>query len=281
MQTIEGLMREWQERRAPVNTARTNATNVAPVEVICEKIGTMTTSFISTHTVETFRNSLLDHGLSKVTVARYLSVLRAGCNGHLDHIPLGKLISELKRGPNQIDIWTKEEAHKIINHSFYVEPHPQELSMFTEFLFATGCRRGEALSVERGDVDLHRERIHFHRSLSLDGSTQNGTKWGGERHFPLSDKLQDMIESYSPESGRLFPYLDQRTVGRYFKSACEKADVPQHKMHCTRHSAISWALAGGVTLRKASEIFGVSQGTLEKHYAHFVDEEIDMSWAQL
>jgi transposase len=52
-------------------------------------------------------------------------------------------------------------------------------------------------------------------------------------------------------------------------------------MHCTRHSAISWALAAGMSLRKASEIFGVSQGTLEKHYAHYVEEEVNMEWANL
>jgi integrase len=295
--TIGGLMREWQERRAPVMTARTVATNIAPVNVICSLYGNYTPKKFTSNDAEDLRNMLLqDHGLTKITVARYLSTLRAGCNGHLDHVDLGKLISELKREPPVVECWTKDEAREII-----VETDNKEVSTgdggiffyFLSFLFGTGCRRGEALSLQLEDVDLPLKRLHIHRSLTLDGDLQNGTKWGGERWMPMPERLctsfaiwfaarnQSPYINLKSYRGFVFPGLDQRTVGRRFNRVRDAAGARPFKMHCTRHSAISWALSAGMSLRKASEIFGVSQATLEKHYAHYVEEEVNMEWANL
>jgi len=279
--TIEGLMREWQERRAPVMTARTCATNTAPVQVICETIGSLEPKMVNTSVVENFRNTLLSRGLSKITVARYLSTLRAGCNGYLDHIDLGKLISELKREPTVVECWTKDEASLLVDGAY--AKVGTLFSFFVDFLFSTGCRRGEALALQREDIDIQRNRIHIHRALTLDGELQNGTKWGGERWFPMGKKhraLLDRIFLRGPDSF-VFPGLDQRTVGRIFNGVRTSVDVRSFKLHCTRHSAISWALSSGMSLRKASEIFGVSQATLESHYAHYIEEEVNMEWANL
>jgi integrase len=282
--TVGTLMREWQARRAPVCTARTRATNVAPVNVICEQMGWMQPAEIKSSNVEMFRNSLLARGMSKLTAARYLSTLRAGLGDAGEHLKIGKLISELKREPVRVECWSKREAESILSvANMNSVPRSGGFYTFVKFLFATGCRRGEALSLHAEDIDFSKYRLHIHRSLTLDGSLQNGTKWGGERLVPLAASLSDILKVHlGPiDSGSVFPALDQRNVGRRFKQLCKVAKVPQHKMHCTRHSAISWALAGGVSLRKASEIFGVSQSTLEKHYAHYVEEKVDMSWAEL
>jgi len=286
MATINALMRDWQRTRAPIDSARTNATNIAPVNTIDEEFGEFTPDQLSLRAVERFRNSLLEKGLSKVTVARYLSVLRAGLNGHADHLPLGKLIAELKRGPNGVECWTKEEAQKIISTSVGNEKRLL-LSYFIEFLFATGMRRGEALALQYEDVDNRRKRIHIHRALDLDGNIQKGTKWGGERWFPMSPTVRALLDNtYEIDRNRwkriaIFGGLDQRTVGRQFNRVRDAAGVRPFKLHCTRHSAISWALTGGISLRKASEIFGVSQQVLEKHYAHYIEEDVDMGWANL
>jgi len=293
MLTIEGIVREWQERRAPVMTARTIATNVAPVQVICDFFGTLEPHMIDESVVEKFRNAQLDRGLSKVTVARYLSVLRAAGGEHLKHVTIGKLISELKREPTQVECWTKEEAVKIIESAtksiYNLADNPCLLfPHFIELLFTTGMRRGEALALQPNDFDLERKRIHIHRSLALDGSTQNGTKWGGERWFPMGERVFNLVQIIADKRdimsvarGVVFPGLDQRQVGRQFNRVRDAAGVRPFKMHCTRHTAISWALSSGMSLRKASEIFGVSQGTLEKHYAHYVEEKVDMNWADL
>jgi integrase len=273
-----------------VKTARTNATDVAPVQTIIRLYGNYQTNAVAVgvqltlNDVETLRNILLKEGLSKVTVARYLSVLRAAGGEHLAHLNIGKLISELKREPTKVECWTKDEVVKIADSVREVGSH--SLFYYIQFLFATGMRRGELLALHWEDFDRERQRIHIHRSLALDGSVQNGTKWGGERWFPMGQRHSDLYDmmhlhlSYG-ESRRMFRLLDQRTVGRNFNRVIAHAGVSKHKMHCTRHTAISWALSSGMSLRKASEIFGVSQATLEKHYAHYVDEEVSMDWANL
>jgi integrase len=245
-------------------------------------MGWMNPEDIKTENVEMFRNVLLDRGMSRLTAARYLSTLRAGLGDKGEHLKIGKLISELKRGPVKVECWTKEEAAALINHLHTVETS-ELFAYFVSFLFRTGMRRGEALALHRSDYDPDRERIHIHRALTLDGEIQNGTKFGGERYYPVSPNLYGIIAVLFSLGGSdlFFPGFDQRNVSRKFARKCKEAGVPQHKLHCTRHSAISWALCAGMSLRKASEIFGVSQATLEKHYAHFVDEKVDMSWAEL
>jgi len=289
---VESIVMEWQDRRAPVMTARTIATNVAPLEKICEHLGPLEPHMVDLLVVERFRNTLLEQGLSKITVARYLSVLRAAGGEHFKHLNIGKLISELKREPTKVECWTKEEAKKIIesaSKSVYNLAENSRLFFphFIELLFATGMRRGEALSLCETDLDFNRGRIHIHRALTLDGKLQNGTKWGGERWFPMSTLVRNLVVLVSNEphfvgeEPRLFSRLDQRQVGRQFNRVRDAAGVRPFKLHCTRHSAISWALSSGMSLRKASEIFGVSQATLEKHYAHYVEEKVDMDWANL
>lgn len=282
MSTIEQMMREWQRRRGPVMTARTRATNVAPVNVICELIGNCKVERLTLVRVESLRNVLLERGMSKITVARYLSTLRAGLGDAGEHLKIGKLISELKREPTKVECWTKEEVQKILDFCNGGNSCSWQFYLFVSFLFNTGCRRGEALALWGDDIDMDKGRLHLHRSLSLDGDVQNGTKWGGERWVPISDKLRILfLDTKYHAFDRVFCELDQRTVGRQFNRIRDAAGVRPFKLHCTRHTAISWALAAGMSLRKASEIFGVSQGTLESHYAHYVEEEVPMDWAEL
>jgi integrase len=280
---VKNVMREWQKRRAPVMTARTVATNRAVVDEICNLYGNYDVAKLTLNDVENLRNILLGVGRAKVTVARYLSTLRAGLGDAGEHLKIGKLISELKRGPTKVECWTKEEAKKIRETARGIASH--SLWYYVQFLFKTGMRRGELLALHWNDIDNERNRIHIHRSLALDGSIQNGTKWGGERWFPMGSLHRTLVEMAQAHLAHgnevIFELLDQRTVGRNFNRIVKHAGVPQYKMHCTRHSAISWALSAGMSLRKASEIFGVSQLTLERHYAHYVEENVDMSWAEL
>ena len=97
----------------------------------------------------------------------------------------------------------------------------------------------------------------------------------------FSDRLSKYIATIEHPKGWLFTQLNQRSVGRQFNRVRDLAGVKPLKMHCTRHTAISLALADGMSLRKASEIFGVSQQILERHYAHFVEEKVPMGWASL
>lgn len=282
MAQIETLMREWQKTRAPVMTARTVATNRAPVDVICDMLGSVRADQLTTQRVELFRNMLLKGGMSKITAARYLSTLRAGCNGYLDHIPMGKLIAELKREPVRVDCWTRDEVDSILKSVVRDSPYmPSPFHGFLMFLFGTGCRRGEALALQWEDINYDRERIHIHRALTLNGELQNGTKWGGERWVPMSKSVKKSLFFIESTNGFVFPRWDQRRVCTMFAKVRKFAEVRPFKLHCTRHTAISWALSSGMSLRKASEIFGVSQGTLESHYAHYVEEEVSMEWANL
>jgi integrase len=264
-------------------TDRSLATLQAPIEVIGQRFRDVEASKLKERDVEAFRNHLLEKcGLSKVTVARYLATLRAGCGGALSHVPIGKMISELKRVKPRVEGWTHNEVERIISTAL---GHSMMLHCMVTFFFATGCRRGEVLALQECDVDFDRRVINVRRSLALDGTTKDGTKWGGARTVPISDRLSPVLRSWfeTKERGsngdcRVFPSYTQRNLTRVFHGVLSNAGVRPFKLHCTRHTAISFALASGMSLRKASEIFGVAQQTLETHYAHFVPGEVAMDW---
>lgn len=272
---IQQLMNGWYERRAPVMTDRTRATLCAPMRVIGEQLGLAKPEVLTLNAVERFRNLLLEDGLSRITVARYLAVLRAGCGDTLNHLHIGKLISELKRGPVRVDCWTQEEVAKLLKVAANTDP---KLWRLLYFLFSTGCRRGEALALQAEDVDCARQQIDVHRSLDLSGQPKVGTKWGGARIVPMSSALAFQLGSWRCEQGPVFGAESERNWTRRFHSVRALSRVRPFKLHCTRHTAISMALSNGMPLRKAAEIFGVSQQIIEKHYAHFVPSEVPMNW---
>ncbi len=277
--TIDRIVEDWYKRTAPVMTERTIATNRAPVEYLTAFFRGKTPKEIDQPGMEWLRNTLLKEGKSKITVARYLSTLRAACNGYLNHLDIGKMISELNRGGTEIEIWTLEESRLLIEVASGIGTLRPELT----FLFGTGARRGEMLALQGKDLDFERNRIHIRRSLTLSGEIQNGTKWGGSRWVPMSAGVRSVLSlSLDGDGGvsTVFGGRTQESFRRAFERIRTISGVPPLKLHCTRHTAISRALSAGMSLRKASEIFGVSQQTLEKHYAHWIDDgEIDMAWA--
>jgi len=285
MATVDALLADWYARRQPVSTERTNATNRAPVVWLMDFFKGKTPDEIDQPGMDWLRNALLNGGKSKETVARYLSTLRAACGDALEHVEIGKMIAELKRHAPEVEVWTRDEARDLIEAAEGLETIHEEL----RFLFGTGARRGEMLALQFDDLDFERSRIHLRRSLQLDGETQNGTKWGKARWVPMAQSLRSMLDEKRVDNDVLH-YTDYRVFGRLwtqsqFRQQFERvrrlSGVRPFKLHTTRHTAISWALSSGMSLRKASEIFGVSQATLEKHYAHWVDDgDVDMSWVE-
>jgi integrase len=92
---------------------------------------------------------------------------------------------------------------------------PARLRPLILFLYRTGCRLGEALTVEWSQVDLQAATVRLY---------EDQTKSGEARTLPLPNDLVDMLEAVKPKVGQVF------AVGNFRKawiSACRRAGLGQ------------------------------------------------------
>lgn len=133
---------------------------------------------------------------------------------------------------------------------------------------ALGLRRGEALGLAWDDVDLAAGRITIRQALHrIDGSLQltpvktDGSNTTLPPPAPLITILHDHRRKQAEQrfeacndwidSGLVFTTalgspIEPRNVNRMFARLCERADVPQLRVHDLRHSCATLLFSTGV-----------------------------------
>ena len=144
----------------------------------------------------------------------------------------------------------------------------------------TGLRRGEALALRWGDVDVTNRRIQVRGTLSREhgdlvvtdtktekskrvlfmtdeiaGILRGVRKRQAEERLRAGSVWQETGFGFTTELGQP---CDPRNALRAFKVAAERVGVPRAGLHTLRHSAASVMLSKGVPLKVVSEILGHS-----------------------
>lgn len=144
-----------------------------------------------------------------------------------------------------------------------------------EFLYSTGCRISEALSVKWGDVDFSRG------SLVVTGK---GSK---QRLVILGRPALSALKKYAGESpdassgapvfiasmkgGSMSARLAERRMKRYLEAAGLPGDLTPHKL---RHSFATHLLDAGADLRSVQEMLGHSSLSTTQIYTHVSVERL-------
>lgn len=101
---------------------------------------------------------------------------------------------------------------------------------FYKFLLLTGCRRSEALSLRKEDVDFEKGLIHI-----------RGTKtYNADRYLPLTAPLVELLKECPLSKNVYFPF-SKDYVTKFFKKHC-----PNHKLHDLRHTFATYCAIAGV-----------------------------------
>jgi integrase len=110
------------------------------------------------------------------------------------------LFPKIKQGEGRTDWFRPAEAEALISAS------ADHLKPLLIFLFATGCRLGEAVALEWQDVDLRHGRVTFRGSREDDdGSDVRGTKNGRDRLYDLPMRaLVTLANLPGDRDGRVF-----------------------------------------------------------------------------
>jgi integrase len=187
--------------------------------------------------------------------------------------------------PRSAGAWTPEQAHE-----FLALTAGDELGLLYRVLILTGLRRGEAIGLRWGDLDLTAGRVSVCRQVTcVNGDLVTGppkSKAGGRtialdtttlvllqqqrrhaqlRQDPDAGQFEDTPVFTRPDGTVLHPAY----VSRHFTSLVRRHGLPVIRLHDLRHTSASIGLAAGETLLEVSRRLGHSSITITADtYAH-------------
>jgi len=184
------------------------------------------------------------------------------------------ILTKLKKSDVELmgepEIWTPDEFSKFIS---CVEDGCYHL--YFEFLYWTGCRRGEAIALQKKDLKDGYALIRYSQRYQKEGLTP--TKTRNSRKVQLDRQLYLTLKAYadSTEGNYVFggeKSLSPTSIARQFDKAIKKSGVTKIRLHDLRHSHASWLINNGVNIVAVSKRLGHSSiNETLKTYTHLLE----------
>lgn len=229
---------------------------------------------IDSPTVAKLKAGLIAEGRAKATANRYLSVLSAllrkaarewGLETATPTIQLFRLDNARTR------VLTSEEEARLLAD---LEKHNPPLLALVRFLLGTGARLGEALRLRWEDLDL--EGTPPRAVFAL-------TKNGGTRAVPLASPVVELLGALprskvcpnvfpTKASGGTWDAYKQPHSG--FRFACNRASVPDFRIHDLRHTFASRLVERGASLYQVGALLGHRDPRMTARYSHLSSESL-------
>ncbi len=234
-------------------------------------------------------------GLSPSTVHRIRAVLSQCLDQGIRWGVTPRNVARLSRSPKLIRpegrTLSPEQARGLLA---CLRGHRNE-ALYT-LMLSTGMRRGEALGLKWGDVDLDGGVVRIRRSLKREGGhivTADTKTLKSRRAVNLPEPVVELLSRHRDqqekqrvdlgaawvETGFGFTSsigtpIDPRNLYRDFQKVCENAGLSHWHPHELRHSAASLMLANGVKLQVVSQVLGHSSIRMTADvYGHILDPD--------
>ena len=169
----------------------------------------------------------------------------------------------------EFNVWTPEEFNS------FVECVDNELyQIFFTFIYWTGCRRGEAMAVQKDCLGDHTVTIKYSQFNQKDGLKP--TKGRMKRTIKLDDKLfSQLLPLLETDGNYLFggiTCLGRDTINKYRLEGIKKSGVTPIRLHDFRHSHATWLINNGVNIVAVSRRLGHKDvATTLRIYTHLLD----------
>lgn len=227
-------------------------------------------------------SDLLKSGLSKTTVRYIHAIIRKTLGVALKWGLVGRNVAEAVTPPRpepfEIKPLTIDQVRLLLKTI-----EGDRLYAFYVLLVTTGVRRGEALGLQKQDLNLNEGTVVIRHSLNF--IPKKGLVLGepksvkSRRELALPDFtvkiLREHLEKYSFYSNYVFSTskgtpFSPRNIIRHFKLKLAEAGLPNNtRLHDLRHSYISWLIQAGQDIKSVQAIAGHAQiGTTLNTYAH-------------
>jgi integrase/recombinase XerD len=215
--------------------------------------------------VSGFVKTLHDRGLSAATIARKLAAVRGlhrflVAEGHASDDPT-LLVDGPKRPKALPKALTVSEVERLLAAPDPTTPSGRRDRAILEFLYATGARVAEAVSLDQADLDPE------------SGTAVLTGKGGKQRIVPVGRAARAAIDAYLPDrlglrvpgrdSGAVFlnmrgARLTRQGIWAMLKRHARRAGLADDSVspHVLRHSAATHMVEGGADLRTVQEMLG-------------------------
>lgn len=162
---------------------------------------------------------------------------------------------------------------------------------FVLFLLLSGCRSGEAIALEAGDVDLFTREIKVSKTYDAINEVVTSTKTkDSTRTIYMQDELLQMMADYLHRRKELMLRLGVRTellfftpkgehlhfyaLNKYFKKHCLDSLGKTLTLHSLRHTHTSLLAENGIPLEEISRRLGHSNSKITKDiYLHVTQKQ--------
>ena len=163
--------------------------------------------------------------------------------------------------------------------------------LLTQFLLLTGLRVGEALALERKDIDLEGRTIKISKTWAstINQLSDTPKTEAGNRVISIQEELIVIIKnvqayfsavrtSYGARSKLLFhdqkgEYMSLRAYEKYFRSVCERTIGRPLTPHSLRHTHTAQLAAAGIPLETIARRLGhTDSGVTKRIYFHVTQD---------
>ena len=209
-----------------------------------------------------------------VTISYVKSVYKYA-NEVYDVPNISTLLRRLKKTDSEIineemSVWTVDEFNQFIS-----SVNSELYKLFFSFLFWTGCRRGEAIALQKSDIEEDWITIKYSQRSALEGLKPTKTK--NTRKIQMDSKLLSSLQPLLDAPGNyLFGGehpLSPTEISRQFNKGIVKSGVSKIRIHDLRHSHATFLINSGVNIVAVSKRLGHTniEQTL-KTYTHLLDQ---------
>lgn len=170
----------------------------------------------------------------------------------------------------EFEVWTPEEFCR------FLESVDEALySLYFEFLYWTGCRRGEGIALQVKDLNHGYADIKYSQRDATTGLRP--TKTRQRRRIQIDARLYAKLKAYTDIQGGPYVFggekpLSPTVISRRFNQAIEKSGVKRIRLHDLRHSHATWLINNGVNIVAVSKRLGHSDiNETLKTYTHLLE----------
>jgi integrase len=268
---------------------------------ISPTLGSVRINKLTTEDVQLWLNALdgTGHYIEHVHMVLKVALAAAVARGEIRTNPARKASRVAQDG---VRLPRKRSKHEPVflsrdEYTLLLKAIPRRYQTFVEFLFATGCRLGEATALTPADVNLDTGKVRFDKSYSRRSAGD-----GGSRPFTVGTAKteasqreisvpQTLLERLDLTGAFVFMNSDRGPInGDSFRCnvwipAVEASGLPRHRqphIHDSRHTHASWLLDAGLSLPAIQKRLGHADVmTTLRMYGHPATDSEDRILAAL
>ncbi len=243
---------------------RSEDTAISTSGRVLEEIGGSTPiKSISTGTVRELGINLKSQGLAPATINRIVGSLGrmltiAAEERWIDQRPK---IVKVEVPAKEARFLSEEELTLLFAGLLEVSQEAHDLGVF---LLWTGCRVGEALSLEWSDIDFENDRVTFRK-----------TKTNQNRTVPLPQRAAKVMRRRMSATHAPFT-IKQDTFGKQWNRVKKTVGLTESEItpHTLRHTCASRLVMSGVSLYEVARWLGHTSISTTQIYAHLAPDHL-------